>query len=256
MLRTVLTDASTGMMVGTKYITLERKSRAVILFVPESGEATVIETYTSPSYAKHSKRPYTADDRLFVSTKYSGSGSLTYSEYDPQTLRVTNNGGAKDDAFETLKKYRVKPAFPKDPTIALFTKNQATGEEIELAAFDLAKLDNYVPGSWANAVVDNGSAYWVSMSYEGGELVGTVWSLDIGDPSAELQPATFSMPEDVGEVIMVVKFDVDDGYVVIQPRYVGGDDSRLVIYDYNTGSAQFYDTEFDIFDVSIIHLGE
>jgi hypothetical protein len=243
-------------MVGSKYITLERKSKAVLLYVHGSGEATVIDTYTSPSYAKHTKRPYTFNDRLFISTKYSGSGSLRYSEYDPRTLRVINRDRAKDDAFTSLKRYRAKPAYPKDPVIAIFQVGQSKGEKTELVAFEISNLDEYVPGSWANAVVDNKSAYWVSMSHRRGELAGQVWSFDLDNPSAELRAATFSMPQDIGEVVMVVDFDVDDGYVVIQPRYTGGDDSRLVIYDATTGKTEFHDTDFDIFDVSIIHLGE
>ena len=57
LLRTVLTDSTSGEMTGSKYITIKKDSKAVGLYVPETGEATLIDSYTSPSYAPTPRGP-------------------------------------------------------------------------------------------------------------------------------------------------------------------------------------------------------
>ena len=94
LLRTVLTDSTTGQMVGSKYINLERKSKAVVMYMPKVGEALVLDAYSSPSYSKHTKRPYSIDDRVFITTKWHGSGKLDLEEYDPVTLRRVKRIGS------------------------------------------------------------------------------------------------------------------------------------------------------------------
>ncbi len=85
-LKTIVNDSRTGAMLGTKFIQLESTSKSVVLYLPESGEATVINSYSSPSYAPHFKRPYTVDGRLYISNKYTNGGKLSITEYDTGTL--------------------------------------------------------------------------------------------------------------------------------------------------------------------------
>ncbi len=65
-------------------IVLESATKAIMLYIPESSELVIIDTYTSPSYARSTKRPYSVDDRLFITREWS-SGSLDIEELDPRT---------------------------------------------------------------------------------------------------------------------------------------------------------------------------
>ena len=99
-LKTIINDSSTGAMLGTKFIALESSSKSVVLYLPESGEATVIDSYSSPSYAPHFKRPYTVDDRLYVSNKFTNGGALSITEYDTDTLSRKSEWGTQTDALD------------------------------------------------------------------------------------------------------------------------------------------------------------
>ena len=60
---------------------------AMVRVLPDRGELTVIETYTSPSYAKNVASPSTVDDRLVIVRSWS-SGSRDSSEYNLDTLEA------------------------------------------------------------------------------------------------------------------------------------------------------------------------
>ena len=45
LLRTVVTDSATGEMVGTKNITIDRDAKAVVLYLPDSEEVLVLDSY-------------------------------------------------------------------------------------------------------------------------------------------------------------------------------------------------------------------
>ena len=59
-LKTLVSDPGSGQVTGTKFIQLESSSKSVVLYLPGSGESTVMSSYTSPSYAPHFKRWMTA----------------------------------------------------------------------------------------------------------------------------------------------------------------------------------------------------
>ena len=83
-LKTIV-ESSTGEMLGSEYINIESSSSALVVFSPETGEATVFETYSSPSWAKNTKRALTIDDNLYLETEWA-SGRLDLVEYNTTTL--------------------------------------------------------------------------------------------------------------------------------------------------------------------------
>lgn len=99
-LKTIVNDSTSGAMIGTKFIQLESSSKSVLLYLPDTGETTVIDSYSSPSYAPHFKRPYTVDDRLYVSNKYTNGGQLTITEYDTADLSRESEWGTQSDALD------------------------------------------------------------------------------------------------------------------------------------------------------------
>ena len=99
-LKTIVNDSSTGEMLGTKFINLETTSKSVVLYLPEIGEATVLDSYSSPSYAPRFKRPYTVDGRLYVSNKSTNGGALSITEYDTETLDRKSGWGTQKDALD------------------------------------------------------------------------------------------------------------------------------------------------------------
>ncbi|MDA0262684.1 MAG: hypothetical protein O3A93_03055 [Chloroflexi bacterium] len=99
-LKTIVNDSSTGAMLGTKFIQLESSSRSVLLYIPDTGETTVLNSYSSPSYAPHFKRPYTLEDRLYVSDKYTNGGAMTIAEYDTRTLDRKSEWGTQSDVVD------------------------------------------------------------------------------------------------------------------------------------------------------------
>ncbi len=99
-LKTIVSDSSTGEMLGTKFIQLESSSKSVVLYLPESGDTTVMSSYTSPSWAPHFKRPYTVDDRLYISDKFTSGGAMTITEYATSDLSRGIEWGTQADALD------------------------------------------------------------------------------------------------------------------------------------------------------------
>ncbi len=99
-LKTIVNDSTTGAMLGTKFIQLESSSKSVVLFLPGTGESTVITSYSSPSYAPNFKRPYTVDDRLYISGKFTNGGAMTITEYDTGDLSRGAEWGTQSDALD------------------------------------------------------------------------------------------------------------------------------------------------------------
>ena len=99
-LKTIVNDSSTGAMLGTKFIQLESSSKSVVLYLPDTGESTVITSYSSPSYAPNFKRPYTVDDRLYISGKFTNGGAMTITEYDTGDLSRVAEWGTQSDALD------------------------------------------------------------------------------------------------------------------------------------------------------------
>ena len=255
LLRTILTDSTTGEMIGTKNITIERDAKAVVLYLPDSEEAIVMDSYTSPSYSPHTKRPYTLDDRVFIETKY--STSLDYAEYDPSSLQVISNQRAKEEVLSSKSLYRLEGARSENPVTTVSLINPKTNEvDKTLVSFEVSGIDGYVQASWYPIAVDNDTAYWVALSDRGSQLEGEIRAYSLVDPAAQAQKGRFVVPDPPGKVAMILKFDVDDGHAVIQPRFAGVGDSHLILYDMNTGATELVDTGLKVFDVQIVHLGE
>ena len=99
-LKTIVNDSTTGEMLGTKFIQLESSSKSVVLYVPDTGETTVIDSYSSPSYAPHFKRPYTVDDVLYVSNKFTDGGAMSITKYDTNDLARVAEWGTQSDAID------------------------------------------------------------------------------------------------------------------------------------------------------------
>jgi hypothetical protein len=99
-LKTIVNDATTGAMLGTKFIQLESSSKSVVLYVPDTGETTVIDSYSSPSYAPHFKRPYTVEDVLYVSNKFTNGRAMTITQYDTDDLSREAEWGTQADAID------------------------------------------------------------------------------------------------------------------------------------------------------------
>ena len=85
-LKTIVNDFTSGAMLGTKFIQLESSSKSVVLYVPDSGETKVIDSYSSPGYAPHFKRPYTVEDVLYASNKFTDTGAMAITQYDTDDL--------------------------------------------------------------------------------------------------------------------------------------------------------------------------
>ena len=70
-------------------IQIKSSSYAIVMVpvLPDRGEPIVIETYTSPSYAKNVASPSTRDDRLLIERRWYGAGT-DISEYDLNSLEA------------------------------------------------------------------------------------------------------------------------------------------------------------------------
>ncbi len=98
--KTLVTAPGTSTVTGTAFIGLESTSKSVVLFRADTGDATVIDSYTSPSYAPHFKRPYTVDDRLYVSNKFTNGGAMSITEYDTDDFSRESEWGTQKDALD------------------------------------------------------------------------------------------------------------------------------------------------------------
>ena len=99
-LKTIVDDSSTGTMLGTKFIQLESSSKSVVLYRPDTGESTVIVSYSSPGYAPNFKRPYTVDGHLYISGKFTDGGAMTITEYATDDLSRGAEWGTQTDALD------------------------------------------------------------------------------------------------------------------------------------------------------------
>ena len=99
-LKTIVNDSTPGAMLGTKFIQLESSSKSVVLYLPGTGESTVIVSYSSPRYAPNFKRPYTVDDHLYISGKFTNGGAMTITEYDTNDLSRAAEWGTQEDALD------------------------------------------------------------------------------------------------------------------------------------------------------------
>ncbi|MDA1127923.1 MAG: hypothetical protein O2913_04385 [Chloroflexi bacterium] len=99
-LKTIVQNPGSGAVEGVASIKLESSSKSVVLYLPDTGESTVINSYSSPSYAPHFKRPYTVDDRLYVSDKYTNGGAMTITEYATDDLSRAAEWGTQTDAID------------------------------------------------------------------------------------------------------------------------------------------------------------
>jgi hypothetical protein len=98
-LKTIVNDSTSGAMLGTEFIQLESSSKSVVLYLPDTGESTVIVSYSSPSYAPNFKRPYTVGDHLYISGKFTNGGAMTITEYDTEDLSRDAEWGTQEDAL-------------------------------------------------------------------------------------------------------------------------------------------------------------
>ena len=71
------------------HIPLESSSHALVMVsvLPARGEPIVLETFTSPGYARNVASPSTVDDQLFIVRRFDG-GNTDFSEYDLKTRRA------------------------------------------------------------------------------------------------------------------------------------------------------------------------
>ena len=99
-IKTLVTTPGTNEVTGTAFINLESSSKSVVLFRPDTGDATVIDSYSSPSYAPHFKRPYTVDDRFYVSNKFTDGGAMTITEYGTDGFNRKSEWGTQTDALD------------------------------------------------------------------------------------------------------------------------------------------------------------
>ncbi len=99
-LKTLQTDPGTGAVIGTASIKLETTSKSVVLYLPDSGGTTVINSYSSPSYAPHFKRPYTVEDNLYILDKYTDGSAMTISRYDNDDLSRAAEWGTQTDTLD------------------------------------------------------------------------------------------------------------------------------------------------------------
>ena len=312
-LKTLVNEPGTGKVIGTTSIGLESKSRSLVLYLPSTGDATVIDTYNSPSYAPHIKRPYTIDDRLFVSDKYTNGGSLSLTEYDPRTLnRLTSWQTQKDvddpnyalagdqvyyrtnteehvrftgttvtggeiirsplsdrseqavlterrSYFDLLASqgnlYGSTHPNDRDPLTQLFRVDETTGLPGEnLVAFEVVNLEGYLPGSWLETAVDDGTAWWAAARQTANGPVMEVWSYDLSSVSGDVVGTSFQLSPDDGNIVSLGGIDVDSGLVLVRMTYEGGDYSKVFLYDDRENVADVYDTGFKVIDAEVLYL--
>ena len=152
---------------GGGTVNLESSTRAVSLYLPDSGEHILVDAYTAPKYAPYVKRPYTVDGRLFIVRHATDSGDQSYSELDPATLdarRVTRNSGRSDDAnFAVAGDYVF---YLTDPKTGPFRPEPRI--ELKRMALDGTALDDIVLDPSAaflrrgDLMADDGNVYWVT----------------------------------------------------------------------------------------------
>jgi len=129
-----------------------------------------------------------------------------------------------------------------------------------MVAFQIYDFDSYIPGSWGDIQLDNGFAYWVAISKDNTGLAGQLFWYPLISPDEDIMVADFRVPSGNGVLENILKFDVDDEYVLIWPRYRDAQgivsNSQLILLNSETGKVQHFETGLRIFDAQIIHQGE
>ncbi len=314
-LKTIVNDSTTGAMLGTKFIALESSSKSVILYLPDSGEATVLDSYSSPSYAPHFKRPYTVDGRLYVSNKFTNGGKLSITEYDTESFKRKSEWATQTDALDpgyavaggqvyfktgstqqwSMSRgfynapgdyisspfsdrwvsteletpelrfslvsggdilYGAKLPSESDPTTGVFIVDPQTGQGSDryITAFEVGDWNDYLPSSWRNVVIEDGTAYWAGFRSEPGGYIVEILAASLAD-SSDFTVHEFEMPSN-GKAITGFNstIDADGGFVLIKPWYEGGDWSKVLIYDTARETARLIDTDFHIVDAQLIFI--
>ncbi|MCI0440079.1 MAG: hypothetical protein L0177_13260 [Chloroflexi bacterium] len=321
LLKTIVTDFQ-GNMLGTEFIELDSDSMGLVMFLPETRESVLLESYSSPSYARHTKRPLTVNDQLFVTVKWSGSESLDVNEHDPATFETLARHSTSDNAItdtlaivgaqayyrtevesttrydnvfrrvvsvevggelarlslsggsgrETLGKlppwarlvslggelHAATIPTADEPNIYLFRFDESSWEPGPvLTSFAPENLDQFVSGSWMNAVSDNDTAYWAAGQSIEGEHYITLWAYDLAAaPELPQLAGLIEIPTSFGALTNITDFDVDDGVVAIWPSLSDGSASTIILLDLATGESEFVDAGFEFFDVQLMRLGE
>lgn len=224
--KTLVQDPGTGEGLGTKFIDLETSSRSVVMYLPDSGDATVINSYSSPSYAPHFKRPYTVGGRLFVSDKYTNGGAFSLTEYDPASLDRLSEWGTQLDA--------VDPGYAVVGDQVLFktdTEERQTfsgtvrtgGDLISSPLRDRSQTTELPQPERKFKLVSSGDALYGAYFPSDGDPVGGVFTVD---------PVSGQMAEDYSASFQVDNLDdyhpnsfrhvvIDDG-VAYWVAYLGG----------------------------------
>ena len=194
-LKTVVTDSSSG-AGRTKFIELESSSKAVVLYSPATGESTVIDRYTSPSYDSHTKRPFTSDDRIFLTNKWHGSGDLDLVEYDPENLSVLQRIDTGDDGTESnLAVIGDTLYYRTDAEYDMFKRANVGGDYMRLS---IASGDSSTkmagPGGFLTLASSAGSLYGVQLPYDDARVTA-VDRLDPGTAAVLEQMVAFEVLE-------------------------------------------------------------
>lgn len=140
--------------------------------------------------------------------------------------------------------------YPDKPLIVVVGVDQSTGEPTEIATYSV-NFDDYMRGSWDWAV-DNGFVYWVAVRIDQGETIAEIYWHELEQKSI-IESASLTLPDDVTGIL---EFDVDDGYIVLNPSWQGRNQSALILFDLSTSVTEIVDLGFEISAVQIIHLGE
>lgn len=314
-LKTIINDSTSGAMLGTKFIQLESSSKSVVLYVPGTGEPTAIDSYSSPSYAPHFKRPYTVDDLLYVSNKFTNGGAMTITQYDTGDLSREAKWGTQTDAIDpgyavaggqvyfktgstqqwsmargfynapgdymnspfnaqwTTNEmatpelgfqlvsggnilYGAKLPSEADPITGVFTVDPNTGQPAEsyITAFEIEDWDDYMPSSWRNVVIADGTAYWVGFLEKGNGHSLEILAASLADPN-DFTVFEFDMSVSESNVVgFTSTIDADGGYVLIKPWYDGGDRSKVLIFDTKRETAEIIGTGFHIVDAQLLFI--
>ncbi len=141
----------------------------------------------------------------------------------------------------------------KKPVAGIFTVDQETGVPAETytVAFEVTDWEEDVFGSWRDVVVDDGTAYWTSVTGGSGNYTAEVCAYPLAMTPTDLpqlKEYDFQLPPGMAEMVSFSGFDADSGYVMIKPSFQGGDNSVVIILDTKTGGVQVIDTGFYIID--------
>jgi len=212
-------------------------------------KAVVGDTAYSYSYPKYDNFTGWRGQLEFVRQPFNGG-------QETRTF-VRDVRGYLDDPYFPLtimatgqKLFGLITPFPDKPRIVVVGVDQSTGEPTEIATYAV-NFDDYIRGSWDWAA-DNGFVYWVATRIDEGETIAEIYWHELERESV-IESASLTLPEGVTGIF---GFDVDDGYIVLNPSWESGNHSALILFDLSTSVTEIVDLGFDISAVQIIHLGE